>query len=117
MTDKPGWSYHGKRFRSIGNSNNGEVSSETTFDYQQQGRIISAEYKGGEIKQGNLLGQVDAEGAIIMQYQHWNIHDEFRSGRCTSTPEILPNGKIRLHESWEWTSGREGNGTSIVEEI
>ncbi len=117
MADKPVWSYHGKRFRSVSNSNNGEVSDETTFSYQQQGRVISAEYQGGEIKKGNLLGQVDQEGTIIMQYQHWNIRDEFRSGRCISVPEVLPNGKIRLHESWEWTSGMEGSGTSIVEEI
>jgi hypothetical protein len=39
------------------------------------------------------------------------------TGICFSTPEILENGKIRLHESWEWTSGDQSKGTSIIEEL
>jgi hypothetical protein len=34
-----------------------------------------------------------------------------------SRPEILANGKIRLHESWEWTSGDKSTGKSIIEEL
>lgn len=26
------------------------------------------------------------------------------------------NGKIRLHETWEWTSGDQSKGQSIIEE-
>jgi hypothetical protein len=29
----------------------------------------------------------------------------------------LGNGKIRLHETWQWTSGDFSSGTSIIEEI
>jgi hypothetical protein len=38
------------------------------------------------------------------------------TGICISKPEILENGKIRLHEFWEWTSGDKSKGTSIIEE-
>ena len=111
------WSYHGKEFRSVSNSSSGEVSNETTFYYQQNGRVISAQYQGGSIKEGNLLGTVESDGTIQMSYQHWNTNNEFRAGICTSKPQLLPNGKIRLHESWEWTSGIEGSGESIIEEV
>ena len=117
MEKKPNWSYNDKRFRSVSNSNTGEVSEATTFHYHQNGQVISAQYEGGNIKKGNLLGKVAADGTIRMSYQHWNQADEFRAGICTSTPELLPNGKIRLHESWEWTNGIEGKGNSIIEEI
>lgn len=39
------------------------------------------------------------------------------TGKCTSKPEILENGKIRLHENWEWTSNDKTKGKSIIEEI
>jgi len=39
------------------------------------------------------------------------------TGKCYSTPEVLVDGRIRLHEMWEWTSGDYSKGQSIVEEI
>jgi len=117
MKNMPEWSYHDRLFRSVANSTNGEVSDQTTFHYRQFGNVISATYEGGPIKEGNLLGTVDIEGKIRMRYQHWNEDNEFRAGICTSTPELLPNGKIRLHERWEWTNGVSGSGESVIEEI
>ncbi|WP_321538875.1 hypothetical protein [Flavobacterium piscinae] len=38
------------------------------------------------------------------------------TGICHSKPEIMENGKIRLHETWQWTSGDYSNGESIIEE-
>jgi hypothetical protein len=39
------------------------------------------------------------------------------TGRCHSIPEQLSDGRIRLHEQWQWTSGDLSSGESIVEEI
>ena len=106
-----------KTFRSVSNSGNGEVSDATVFHYRQNGPVVMAEYGGGAIKSGNLLGRIDSSGVITMTYQHFNVANELRTGRCVSTPEILPNGKLRYHESWEWTGGLEGSGASIIEEM
>jgi hypothetical protein len=51
-----------------------------------------------------------------MRYHQVNDKDELMTGICTSKPEILENGKIRLHENWEWTSGDQSKGSSIIEE-
>ena len=110
-------SYDNKKFKSIQNSESGEVSSETIFHYGQKGDIIWATYGGGSIMLGNLIGKVDTDGKIDMRYQHISMDGTFKTGKCISTPEILESGKIRLHENWEWTSGLEGKGASIVEEI
>lgn len=45
-----------------------------------------------------------------------NTKNELMTGICFSKPEITANGKVRLHESWKWTSGDQSNGTSILEE-
>lgn len=42
---------------------------------------------------------------------------QLHSGYCKSVPEILADGRIRLHEEWQWTSGDNTNGKSIIEEI
>lgn len=108
--------YNGKKFRPVSNTENGETSFETIFHYKQVGNILTSEYSGGKIKSGHLIGLVDENGNIDMHYHQVNHLGEIMTGICKSKPEILPNGKIRLHESWEWTSGDKSKGQSIIEE-
>jgi hypothetical protein len=108
--------YNHKKFRPIINSENGETSIETIFHYHQRGNMLTSEYSGGKIKFGHLIGLVDSAGNIEMRYHQVNDKNELMTGICKSKPEILENGKIRLHESWEWTSGDKSKGTSIIEE-
>jgi hypothetical protein len=108
--------YNGKIFRPISNTENGETSSETIFHYKQVDNVLTSEYSGGQIKKGHLIGLVDNEGNIEMRYHQVNDKGELMTGICQSKPEILENGKIRLHESWEWTSGDKSKGQSIIEE-
>jgi hypothetical protein len=109
--------YHNKSFRAIQNTENGETSSETIFHYIQEGDILTSNYSGGKIVKGHLIGKVDGNGVIDMRYHQINTAGELMTGICTSTPQVLPNGKIRLHETWQWTSGDLSKGTSIIEEI
>lgn len=108
--------YNNKIFRPISNTENGETSNETLFHYQQVGTVLTSSYSGGKIIMGHLIGLVDPNGIIDMRYHQVNEKGELMTGKCTSTPEILENGKIRLHESWEWTSGDYSKGSSIIEE-
>jgi len=109
-------SYNDKTFRPVSNTENGETSNETIFHYKQNGNILTSEYSGGKIKSGHLIGLVDKDGNIEMRYHQVNDKDELMTGICRSIPEILADGKIRLHESWEWTSGDRSKGRSIIEE-
>jgi hypothetical protein len=109
--------YNNKKFRPISNTENGETSSETIFHYKQKDDILTSEYSGGKIISGHLIGIVDNEGNIDMRYHQVNEKGGLMTGICRSTPEILADGKIRLHESWEWTSGDYSRGESIIEEI
>lgn len=79
--------------------------------------MLTSEYSGGKIKYGHLIGLVDKDGNIEMRYHQINDKEELMTGVCFSKPEKLVNGKIRLHESWEWTSGDKSKGQSIIEEI
>ena len=109
--------YNNKYFKPVQTSKNGETTDETIFHYKQSGSTITANYQGGTILKGHLIGIVNSEGHISMRYHHVNTKGELMTGICESTPEVLSNGKIRLHEEWKWTSGDCSHGKSIVEEI
>jgi hypothetical protein len=106
--------YDGRVFRSVENSAGGDVGGQTTFHYHQRQEMVWATYQGGAVTLGTLLATVDANGVLDMRYQH-RAAGVWKSGRCQSRPELLPDGRLRLHERWQWTDG--GEGTSIVEEV
>lgn len=110
--------YHNKYFRAASNSENGEVSTATLFHYRQKSpAIIWATYEGGDILFGTLSGCILPNGDLSFCYQHQNQAGEFMTGKCQSTPKLLADGRIQLHERWQWTSGDQSEGTSVLEEI
>ncbi len=112
------FSYNNKAFRPVSTSGNSETTADTIFLYKQEGNIVTSAYTGGRVVKGHLIGIVeDTTGIINMAYHQVNEAGILMTGSCTSTPELLPNGKIRLHESWQWTSGDHSKGESVIEEI
>ena len=106
-----------KKFQPVSNTENSEISEQTIFHYKQQGNILTCDYSGGQILKGHLIATVDEDGCIDMRYHQINSKGELMTGTCNSTPEVMPNGKIRLFEDWQWTSGDYSKGHSILEEI
>lgn len=109
--------YDGKIFKSVGNSEGGDVGPETVFHYHQDGNIVWAEYSGGSVLRGHLIAICDADGVLDMRYQHVNSSVELMTGECRSTPQILSDGRIRFHEKWKWTCGDHSTGESVIEEV
>jgi hypothetical protein len=109
-------SYDRRAFRIVENAA-GEVDAETRFFYRQMGRRVWATYSGGAIAFGSLVAAAGPDGRLDMRYQHVNRDGAWREGRCDTVPERLPDGRLRLHESWRWTGGAVGEGRSTVEQI
>jgi hypothetical protein len=109
--------YDGRVFRTVANSSGGDVGQETTFHYHQDGDVVWATYAGGAITFGTLLARADPGGNLDMRYAHLLPDGAFKTGRCSSRPELLPDGRLRVHEQWRWTDGAEGEGASVLEEV
>lgn len=109
--------YNDRKFRPLLNSENGEVSEEMIFHYKQENDILTCSYRGENIIKGHLLGIVETNGTINMCYHQVNKKGVIMTGICQSRPELLPNGKIRIYEEWQWTSGDKTKGESILEEV
>ncbi len=110
--------YHEKKFRVLSSSQNSQTDDQTIFHYQQDGTLVWANYHGGEIVKGHLLGHVDpATGCLEMRYHHIDQYQQLCTGICHSTPRLSAENKIQLHETWQWTCKDHSRGTSVLEEI
>lgn len=103
------------------NTGTGEVSDETIFEYHQQEDLIWATYAGGSIRFGSLTGLMLSNGKddtkLEFRYNHVNQDNQFMTGKCQTKIELLRDGRLRLNEQWQWTSGDCSSGTSIVDEV
>lgn len=108
--------YNGKIFIPQRNTENGEVNEETIFCYFQENDLFWAEYSGGDVLKGHMIGTVDESGELDFHYQHLNKDRQIRIGKCHSIPYIMENGKIALQEKWQWLNGDLSGGESVVVE-
>jgi hypothetical protein len=111
-----GPSLDGRTFRDVTEHHLGEVGADTVFAYHEDDAgVVWARYAGGAIRLGYLVGTRSGD-RLEFRYAHVTTRGETATGHCTSSVEVLDDGRVRLHESWEWES-RTGGGTSVVEEI
>lgn len=109
--------YGGRLFRPVKTKGASETTGDTVFKYEQNGDLVTAKYSGGDIAIGHLIATIQLDGSLDMRYHHRNKSGELMTGICKSVPEVLPNGKLRLHETWQWTCHDHSRGTSILEEF
>jgi hypothetical protein len=110
-----GVSLDGRWFRAVEDVEGGDVGPETMFRYAEEDGEIWAMYVGGRIRRGYLVGTRDGN-TLDFRYAQLNEDGKTSTGHATSTINTLPDGRLRLEESWQWES-RKGSGTSAVEEI
>ena len=109
--------YDGRKFIPKMNSENGEVGEQTNFTYHQNGNLLWAEYSGGDILKGSLIGSVLCNGELDFVYHHMNQNMQIKTGKCHSVPTVQENEKIELSEQWQWTSGDYSKGESLLVEV
>ncbi|MFF2728620.1 hypothetical protein ACFVS9_12045 [Streptomyces sp. NPDC058008] len=93
----------------------GQVGTLTRFTYHERDGRIWAEYAGGDVVRGHLVGTRDAD-ALDFRYVQLKRDGTTSGGHCVSLVTDLPDGRVRLDETWHWES-QEGSGTSVVEEL
>ena len=111
--------FHDRRFRGVENYDDGDLTAEVVFHYTQDGSVVKGTISGGRVIEGSLLAEVLADGRLDMIWRYSNVDGVTCYGTCTSTPEILPDGRYRLHEEWVITGGpsKGEQGKSCIEEI
>ena len=76
---------------------------------------MTADYSGGSVVAGHLVARMLAGGRLDMRYHHLNDQGDFMHG--VSTPERLPDGRLRFKEEWQWRSGDRSSGYSVAQHL
>ena len=106
--------YDGRRF-SPADGVAGESSRVAV--YRQDGDLLWGEFSGGRVRRGSLTGNCLPDGTLDFAYCMVFEGGQIVSGRCHSTPTVLEDGRIRLHEEWERYGPDGSRGVSRIEEI
>jgi hypothetical protein len=107
--------YEGRRFRSV------EPDTFSPVDgpggtYHQDGSVVWAEFDGGSMARGSLVGTCGEGGVLRLAYCALLTDGRVIAGRLRSVPTVLKDGRIRLHEHYERFGDDAGSGVSVIEE-
>ncbi|MGN9910030.1 hypothetical protein ACTMTJ_21005 [Phytohabitans sp. LJ34] len=108
-------SLDGRKFRAVADVAGGEVGTGTVFTYHERDGEIWADYSGGAIRRGHLVGTRDGD-RLDFRYVQLNTDGQTSTGHCVSAVSAIADGRLRLDETWQWES-RPGSGTSAVVEL
>ncbi|WP_223826528.1 hypothetical protein [Flagellimonas sp. S3867] len=108
---------HQIRMNVIQTAENGVVNRETVFHFTQEDDIVQANYAGGKIAKGFLVGKL--MGNILnFSYCQLQIDGRLDNGSSKGKLSVTNEGKIRLIENFEWQSRSEDSkGMNVFEEI
>jgi len=105
----------GKTFKVIATASVGVVDDRTLFTFHEQDNVVSAEYRGGAIRLGYLVGTF-CGGRLHCRYVQVDTADQLDSGFAECDLDQTVGGRLRLHEHFRWDS-REGSGINVLEEV
>lgn len=105
------FNFNNKTFSLISNSEEGKVNAETIFEYKQKDNLITADYYGGIIQYGKIIG-ILKESKINMLYQCLTINNELKAGKAIAEVSFTDDEKIKLKLNWEWLDGKGEKGVS-----
>ncbi|SDR99458.1 hypothetical protein [Opitutus sp. GAS368] len=115
MPESPPASLNGVKMHVITTAANGVVGRETIFDFHQEGRVVTAPYRGGKIMTGYLAGVWEGD-LLHFRYVQVTADQVVQGGSSTARISRSAAGRLRLEENSQWdTAG--GAGTNIFEEI
>jgi hypothetical protein len=108
--------YDGRTFRSAAAETAGTDGAGPVGHYHQAGDVVWAEFAGGKVVRGSLVGSCGRDGVLELAYSQLLRTGEVIAGRCTSVPDVLADGRIRLREHWQRFAPEPGTGVSVIEE-
>ncbi|MBS7252491.1 hypothetical protein [Flavobacterium branchiicola] len=107
--------FNNKRFALIQNTDNGQVNTETIFNYKQEENLVTADYFGGTVKYGKIIAELK-DDQLNMLYQCLTTDNQLKAGKAVAQITLTENSKIKLALNWQWlTNGNEKGQSEYIE--
>ena len=108
-------SLDGVEMRAVDELSEGLITSATLFTFAESSSVVSARYAGGRIVLGYLIGR-RTSGGIEFSYVQTDATGRIDSGQSRCDLAVLPDGRLRLTEHFQWSS-LAGEGVNVLEEV
>jgi hypothetical protein len=105
--------YDGLVFRSAAAETADQQGNGPVGNYHQAGKVVWAEFSGGAVLRGSLVGECAEDGTLHLGYCQLLDTGEVISGRCVSTPERLADGRVQLREQWRRFDATDAGSTGV----
>jgi len=99
----------------IETAGNGVVNELTIFTFSQVDDFVSAEYSGGQILKGYLVGTLH-QNKLSFSYCQLQTNGKMDNGQ-SECDVLVENKKIRLIEHFTWASRNGETGVNIFQEL
>lgn len=96
-------------------ANSGVVDARTRIAFRQHGLRVVGRYQGGRVRRGVLTGAVSGV-VLTFRYLQVEVSGAIHGGRSTCDIARTTEGRLRIVERFEWTTG-EGRGTNVFDEL
>jgi len=107
---------HGRAFVTVGNPH-GVSGADTVFHYHVGDDLITAEYHGGRVAHGHVIGRATGYDTIATLYHSLTTDGELLAGWSRGRVGVDAEGRTTLTFEWAWLSGAEGGGESAYVEL
>ena len=109
-------------FIPVHNSEDGVASGKTRFHFWQEGMVFYADYFGGDVREGHIIGQFTEELAGDMLYHCLTTDKSLKAGKARAIFSETEDGRLAFDLDWEWISlddlgGDHSWGQSRYEEV
>ena len=94
---------------------NGVIGVDTLFHFHQTGQQVHAEYRGGKIEHGYLVG-INQGKTLKFRYCQLESDGTLNGGASDCELNLSDDALVQIIEHFEWES-RPGNGRNVIQEI
>lgn len=96
-------------FVPVENTEDGVVSGNTRFHFWQEGIVFFADYFGGDVREGHIIGQFDETGRGHMLYHCLTTDRNLKAGKAVAEFTKYDDGRMAMDLNWEWITQTHQN--------
>jgi hypothetical protein len=104
-------------FVPVHNSESGVASGKTRFHFWQEGMVFYADYFGGDVREGHIIGQFTDALEGDMLYHCLTTDKHLKAGKAHAKFSVLKDNRLAFDLDWEWINGDHSWGQSRYEEL
>ena len=96
-------------FVPVENTEDGVVNGNTRFHFWQEGIVFFADYFGGDVREGHIIGQFDETGRGHMLYHCLTTDRNLKAGKAVAEFTKYDDGRMAMDLNWEWITQTHQN--------